>query len=78
MGTLQARIPEWVAVPSFRDLPDPGIEPRSPTLQVDSLPSEPPESYHHGLPVPHESMRGAGSKSSYCHSPGVLSLMSDL
>ena len=24
------------------DLPDPGIEPRSPTLQVDSLPSEPP------------------------------------
>ena len=24
------------------DLPNPGIEPRSPTLQVDSLPSEPP------------------------------------
>ena len=24
------------------DLPDPGIEPRSPTLEVDSLPSEPP------------------------------------
>jgi len=24
------------------DLPDPGIEPRSATLQVDSLPSEPP------------------------------------
>ena len=24
------------------DLPDPEIEPRSPTLQVDSLPSEPP------------------------------------
>ena len=63
-------------MPSFRDLPDPGIEPRSPTLQVDSLPSEPPESYHHGLHD--ESMRGAGSKSSYCHSPGVLSLMSDL
>ena len=28
--------------PSTRDLPDPGIEPRSPILQVDSLPSEPP------------------------------------
>ena len=28
--------------PSPRDLPDPGIEPRSPTLQADSLPSEPP------------------------------------
>ena len=24
------------------DLPDPGMEPRSPALQVDSLPSEPP------------------------------------
>ena len=24
------------------DLPNPGVEPRSPTLQVDSLPSEPP------------------------------------
>ena len=23
-------------------IPDPGIEPRSPTLQADSLPSEPP------------------------------------
>ena len=27
--------------PSPGDLPDPAIEPRSPTLQVDSLPSEP-------------------------------------
>ena len=25
------------------DLPDPGIEPGSPTLQADALPSEPPE-----------------------------------
>ena len=28
--------------PSPGDLPDPGIEPGSPTLQVDSLPFEPP------------------------------------
>ena len=28
--------------PSPGDLPNPGIEPRSPTLQVDALPSEPP------------------------------------
>ena len=41
MGILQARILEWLAMPSFRDLPNPGIEPRFPTLQVDSLPSEP-------------------------------------
>ena len=28
--------------PSRGDLPDPGIEPRSPTLQTVALPSEPP------------------------------------
>ena len=28
--------------PPPEDLPNPGIEPRSPTLQADSLPSEPP------------------------------------
>ena len=28
--------------PSSGDLPNPGIEPRSPTLQTDSLPAEPP------------------------------------
>ena len=28
--------------PSPEDLPDPGIEPRSPELQADALPSEPP------------------------------------
>ena len=28
--------------PSPRDLPDPGIEPRSPALQADTLTSEPP------------------------------------
>ena len=27
---------------SLGDLPNPGIEPRSPTLQADSLPAEPP------------------------------------
>ena len=41
-GIFQAGILEWVAIPSLGDLPDPEIEPGSPTLQVDSLPSEPP------------------------------------
>ena len=41
-GILQARTLEWVVVPSLGDLPDPGIEPRSPALQVDSIPGEPP------------------------------------
>ena len=48
IGILHARIPEWVAMPSSHggshalDLPNPGVEPRSFTLLVDSLPSEPP------------------------------------
>ena len=33
---------EVVAVPFSRGLPNPGIEPRPPTLQADSLPAEPP------------------------------------
>ena len=39
-GILQARILEWVAIPFSRDLPNPGIEPRSPALQADSLLTE--------------------------------------
>ena len=35
-GILQARILEWVTIPFARGLPNPGIEPRSPTLQEDS------------------------------------------
>ena len=46
-GILQAWILEWVAFLSPGDLPDPGIVPRSPTLQADFfffffLPFEPP------------------------------------
>ena len=38
----QARILEWVAISFPRGTSRPGIGPRSPTLQRDSLPSEPP------------------------------------
>ena len=41
-GILQARILEWVAHPFSRGSSQPGIEPRSPELQADSLPAEPP------------------------------------
>ena len=53
-GILQARILVWVAVPFSRDLPNPGMEPRSPALQADSLPSEPPGKpiEASGLPCP--------------------------
>ena len=40
-GTLQARILEWVTVPFSRGSSNPGTEPRTASLQVDSLPSEP-------------------------------------
>ena len=40
-GILQARILEWVEVPSPGLFPNPGIKPRSPALQVGSLPTEP-------------------------------------
>ena len=40
-GILQARILEWVDFPFSRGSSQPGIEPRSPTLQVDSLPTGP-------------------------------------
>ena len=39
---LQARILEWVAMPSSREPSNPGIKPRSLALQVDSLLSELP------------------------------------
>ena len=45
-GILQARILEWVAIPFSTVIPfchcltDPGNEPGSPALQVDSSPSE--------------------------------------
>ena len=40
-GILQVRTLEWADFPFSGDLPNPGIEPRSPTLQADSLPAEP-------------------------------------
>ena len=48
-GILQARILEWVTTPSSRDLPNPGIQPASPTasaFQSDCLPLS-----HWGSPI---------------------------
>ena len=42
-GILQARILGWVAFPFSRALPNPGVKPRSPALQTDSLAAEPQE-----------------------------------
>ena len=40
-GIVKARIWSGLPFPSRGDLPDPGIQPRSPTLQADSLSAEP-------------------------------------
>ena len=42
MGILQERMMERVACPPAGDPPNPRMEPRSPALQADSLPAEPP------------------------------------
>ena len=42
MGFLRQEYWSGLPCPSPGDLPDPGIEPGCPTLQADSLPSEPP------------------------------------
>ena len=42
MGFSRQEYWSGLPFPSPRDLPDPGIEPRSPTLQADALTSEPP------------------------------------
>ena len=42
MGFSRQEYWSGLLFPSLGDLPDPGIELRSPTLQADSLPSEPP------------------------------------
>ena len=41
-GISQAGVYSVLPLPSSGDLPDPGIKPKSPTPEVDSLPSQPP------------------------------------
>ena len=46
MGFSRQECWSGLPFPSPGDLPDPGIEPRSPPLQADALPSEPPGKPH--------------------------------
>ena len=55
MGFSRQEYWKGLPFPSPGELPDPGIEPRSPALQADTLPSEPP-----GKPI------GEISNSIYC------------
>ena len=43
MGFSRQEYWSGLPFPSPGDLPNPGIEPKSPALQADTLPSEPPE-----------------------------------
>ena len=43
MGFSRQEYWSELPIPSPGDLPDPGVEPWSPALQADSLPSEPPD-----------------------------------
>ena len=52
--------------PSPGDLPNPGIKPRSPALQVDSLPAEPP-----GKPLVESNYRVASAAKSLQSCPTV-------
>ena len=45
MGFSRQEYWSGLPFPSPGDLPDPGIEPRSPALETDTLTSEPPKKY---------------------------------
>ena len=76
-GILQARILEWVAIPFSGDLPNLGIEPRSPALQADSFLSEPPGKPPPQLRGPHQSAEGL-SRTNWLILPWVKSILSSL
>ena len=46
MGSSRQEYQNGLPFPSPEDIPDPGIKPRSPALQADALPSEPPVQRH--------------------------------
>ena len=68
MGFSRQEYWSGLPFPSPGDLPNPGIEPRSPVLQADSLPAEPPATPE-GLPC------SSNSKESACNTgvPGSIS-----
>ena len=49
MGFYRQEYWSGLPFPSPGDLPDPGIKPRSPAFQADSLTSEPPGKPFHGI-----------------------------
>ena len=58
-GISQARILEWVDLSLSRDLPNPGISPRSPALQAVSLPLSHQAGKHPPPPRPRQKCESA-------------------
>ena len=66
MGFSRQEYWSGLPFPSPGDLPDPGIEPRSPAMQADALTSEPP-----GKPL---TPLGSGGKESSCNAEDLGSI----
>ena len=60
MGFSRQEYWSGLLFPSPEDLPDPGIEPRSPALWADALPSEPPGKPNAGLEEAQAGIKIAG------------------
>ena len=76
LGIVQARILGCVAVPSFRDLPDPGIEPMSLNITctgggLGSLPPAPPGNMVLSGGLPQQSVFLASHSKNKCAHPGT-------
>ena len=68
MGFSRQEYWSGLPFPSPEDLPDPVMEPRSPTLQADSLPAEPP-----GKPINQETSASGKWETNSCPAiPKVL------
>ena len=63
--------------PSSGDLPNPGIEPGSPTLQADTLPSEPPGKPKHSINVNYWFQIGKGVCQGFMLSPCSFNLYAE-
>ena len=72
MGSPRQEYQSALPFPSPGIIPSPGIEPRSPALQVDALPSEPPGNTPNSKPVP------GSSRAEHDPSPVILEAGSTL
>ena len=66
MGFSRQEYWSGLPFPSPGDLPDPGIKPRSPALQADALPSEPPEKPKINIYSPNDSNVQSKSRTTPC------------